>query len=115
MQVCCQLDAGRWITSSNCGGNARISKYSLSSSSTWKRSRPELERKSLRSLESCSSTIRGSSLVDVERLQADLGDHLFEQPLGDEILQLVQGRVMRDLRLDLAAERLPSLHVFSSR
>ncbi len=40
------------MASSSCGGKARISKYSLSSSSTWKRSSPEFERKSFRSLAS---------------------------------------------------------------
>ena len=53
--------AGRWSTSSNCGGNARSSKYSLSISSIWNRSRPEFERKSLRAFTSCSSMIRGRS------------------------------------------------------
>src|ERR1051325_3644176 len=48
-------------------------------------------------------------LVDVERLQADLGDHFLEQRLRHLMLQVGHLRVVGHLRLDLPPERLPPL------
>src|SRR6185436_18567957 len=48
-------------------------------------------------------------LIDVESLEADLRDDLFQQRLGDRILQLAQRFVLRDLRFDLPPERLATL------
>src|ERR1041385_3740318 len=48
-------------------------------------------------------------LIDVERLEADLGDDFLEQRVGDLVLQLGHLRIVRHLRLDLAPERLAPL------